>query len=262
MTSALKSTTAFTDDQYDQVYPKGIERHFWCIARNGIVSDMIRWVERRTGVRIGRMLEIGCGRGMVVEHLRAEGRDCYGCELSPVSVPEAMSRHVWSGVDCRALPEGFRNGVEAILLLEVIEHIEDPLRFLTEIRDAFPMCRWLVVSVPAREELWSNFDAEYGHFRRYDGAMLERELADAGAVLLSWRYRFTLLYPLVYALLRLGKKRPLSNKAPGFLLLHRLVAGLVRRETWIVPKRVYGTSIYAIAEFTGRAAPAGQRRFG
>ncbi|MCK6450947.1 MAG: class I SAM-dependent methyltransferase [Alphaproteobacteria bacterium] len=266
MANALKTTTAFTGDQYDLVYPKGIERHFWCIARNGILSDMIRWIERRAGGRIGRLLEIGCGRGMVVEHLRLEGRDCYGVELSPVGVPEDRRTYVWSGTDCRNLPASFRAGVEAVLLLEVIEHIEDARRFLIDIRDAFPACRWLIVSVPARAELWSNFDEEFGHFRRYDEEMLAQELADAGATLLRWRYRFALLYPLIYALLRIGKPRPLSNKAPSMPMLHRVLGGLIRRETWIMPQRVYGTSIYAIAEFPGRmpgpARPDGRPRFG
>ena len=256
MSSAPPTISAFTDAQYDHVYPKGIEHHFWCIARDAIISDMVRSIEERDGARVGRMLEIGCGRGMVVAHLRGEHRDCYGVELSPVTVPKELEGHVWSGTDCRDLPQAFRAGVYLVMLLEVIEHIEDSTRFLADIRDAFPNCRWLIVSVPARRELWSNFDEQYGHFRRYDIAMLRAELERAGAEHVWSRYRFILLYPLLYLMARSGVARPLSNSVPTLRLLHRIVAALIRRETWIFPRWAYGASIYAIGRFPGRMRAA------
>src|SRR5215471_3163341 len=196
--------TAFTHEQFADAYPEGIENHFWYVARNGIVSDTIRWIESRQQRPIGKMLEIGCGRGIVVEYLRRTGRECFGAELSPASVQDAVKDYVWSGTDCLSLPEHFQTEIELILLLDVIEHIQDTVSFLAGIAQAYPNCRWLVISVPARMELWSNFDEAYGHFRRYDEAILRRELAQAGAELLRSRYRFVLLYPVIYALLRSG----------------------------------------------------------
>src|SRR5262249_35885109 len=164
MASTTRSETAFTHEQFAEAYPEGIENHFWYVARNGFVSDAIRWIDRRQQRSIGKMLEIGCGRGIVVDHLRRSGRDCYGAELSPVRVLDAVKDQVWSGTDCLDLPEQFRREVELILLLDVIEHIEDPVRFLAGIRHAYPNCRWLITSIPAPMELWSNFDEAKSHF--------------------------------------------------------------------------------------------------
>jgi SAM-dependent methyltransferase len=250
--TTTRSETAFTHEQFADVYPDGIENHYWYVARNGMVWDTIRWIERRQRRPIGKMLEIGCGRGIVVEYLRRTGRDCYGVELSPVTVPDAVQDHVWSGTDCLDLPDHFRREVELILLLDVIEHIEDSVGFLAGIRQAYPNCRWLIISVPARMELWSNFDEAYGHFRRYDEAVLRRELARAGAELVHWRYRFVLLYSAIYALLRTGRERQLSNRTPGSPLLHRLLGEVIRRETWLCPRWLYGTSIVAVARFADR----------
>ena len=250
--TTTRSETAFTHEQFAEVYPDGIENHFWYVARNGIVSDTIRWIEGRQQKPIGKMLEIGCGRGIVVDHLRRSGRDCYGVELSAVAVADTVQEHVWPGTDCLDLPERFREEVELILLLDVIEHIQDSIGFLAGIRQAYPNCRWLVISVPARMELWSNFDEAYGHFRRYDEAMLRRELEQAGAELIRWRYRFVLLYPVIYALLRSGRTRSLSNRTPGSPLLHRLLGNLIRRETWLCPRGIYGTSIVAVGRFPAR----------
>jgi SAM-dependent methyltransferase len=247
-----RSETAFTDGQFAEVYPEGIENHYWYVARNGIVSDTIQWIEGRQRRRVGKILEIGCGRGIVVEYLRRTERDCYGAELSPVNVSDAVKDHVWPGTDCLELPASFRREVELILLLDVIEHIEDAVSFLAGIRHAYPNCRWLILSVPARMELWSHFDHAYGHFRRYDEDTLRRELAQAGAELVRSRYRFVLLYPVIYALLRSGRDRSLSNRTPGSRLLHRLLGEVIRRETWLCPRWLYGTSIVAVARFADR----------
>jgi SAM-dependent methyltransferase len=249
-----KSETAFTNEQFAHAYPVGIETHFWYVARNAIVLDTIRWIERREGFRFGRMLEIGCGRGIVVQYLRAKGRDCYGVELAPVSIPEPLKDYVWGGTDCLTLPETFRNQIELIFLLDVIEHVEDPEGFLASIRLAYPNCRWVIITVPARMELWSNFDREYGHFRRYDRAMLGDELKGAGAELVRSRYHFVPLYPLIYALVYSGRGRSTSNSAPSSRWLHRILGALIRCETWFCPGWVYGTSVLGVGRFTERAA--------
>jgi hypothetical protein len=176
-------------------------------------------------------------------------------ELAPVPIAERLKAHVWAGQDCLTLPADVRSSIELILLLDVIEHIEDASEFLNQLKEGFPQCRWLIVSVPARMELWSNFDELYGHFRRYDEDMLTGEFARAGARLIRWRYRFVPLYPLVYAVVRSRKGRPSRNRIPTQLLLHRLLGALIRRENWFVPRFVYGTSIVGAGEFMDRNNP-------
>jgi len=248
-TQRPRPDTAFSAKQFHDAYPKGIEHHFWNVARNGMVSDLLQWIERRQGASIGPMLEVGCGRGIVVDYLRRHRRDCYGVELAQVPVDRALAGHVWTGKDCFALPAAFRDRVELILLLDVIEHVENPTEFLLQIKKAYRNCRWLIVSVPARMELWSDFDEMYGHFRRYDGQSLREHFTRGGAELVRWRYRFAILYPLIYAVVRWGRGRPGGNRTPALLRLHRLLGTLIRYETWFVPSFVYGSSILAVGEF-------------
>ncbi len=254
MTEASERKTAFTDEQYAALYPEGMENHYWYVARNAMVLDAIAAIERQHGQCIDPMLEIGCGQGIVVEFLRRSGRDCYGSELAPIPVPEPLEQYIWSGTDFLTLPRDFRDKVKLILLLDVIEHIEDPVDFLAKIRGAFSGCRWLVITVPARMELWSKFDELYGHFRRYDDAMLRDEINKAGGDLVTWRYRFTLLYLAIYVLGRFGRTRKLNNHTPTFPNLHRVLGKLIERETWVLPRWVYGSSIVAVARFFDRSA--------
>jgi hypothetical protein len=46
----------------------------------------------------------------------------------------------------------------AILLRDVVEHIEDAGTFLRDLLRAFPNARHVLIAVPARMELWSNYD--------------------------------------------------------------------------------------------------------
>jgi hypothetical protein len=46
-TTTTRSETAFTHEQFADAYPEGMENHFWYVARNGMVSDTIGWIENR-----------------------------------------------------------------------------------------------------------------------------------------------------------------------------------------------------------------------
>src|SRR5712672_3457217 len=46
----------------------------------------------------------------------------------------------------------FKHGRSAILLLDVIEHIERPTEFIASALQSLPAVRWLIITVPARQE--------------------------------------------------------------------------------------------------------------
>jgi len=64
----VASGTEFNQREFDYAYPRGIERHFWTVARSRVIADAIKSLQDR-GERI---LEIGCGR---VKLQNAEGAD-------------------------------------------------------------------------------------------------------------------------------------------------------------------------------------------
>jgi hypothetical protein len=254
MAAATEGGTAFSHEQFAEAYPPGIENHFWNVARNAILLDEIRAIEKTEGRPIGRMLEVGCGRGITVSYLRQAGYDCFGAELAPIEVPEELRAYLHSDTDCMTLGENFRQSVELILLLDVIEHIEDPVGFMRQLRLSYPRCQWLLVSVPARQELWSSWDDHYGHFRRYDPNMLRAEMTSAGIELISANYRFALLYIILRTFAFVGKSRSDSNQTPKSPMFHRLIGEVLRRERWFLPSRVYGSSLIGFGKVTAPTA--------
>jgi SAM-dependent methyltransferase len=242
------TTTEFTARQYDKSYPPGIEQHFWNSARNSIIVTTLA----RAGMADGSLLEIGCGTGIVLDHLRQRGINCVGCDLANAPVPDRLRDFVSTGTDFRFLPAETLDAIDGVLLCDVLEHIPDPGSLLSEIRASLPKLRRILVTVPARKELWSVWDEHYGHYRRYDRASLEADLRRGGFEPLSTGYFFHSLYAVMYLLRR---RRSDTVGSPRWSLPHRLMSLAFRAEYALLPAALPGTSLIAVAGAIVRARP-------
>ena len=127
------------------------------------------------------ILDFGAGHGTVTECLAAFG---------PVTALDASPR-------CLAVLKerlGGRDGVDivgsvealdgrrygSIVLINVLEHIEDDVSILRELRDLLAPGGRVVLFVPAHRLLYSRFDRMIGHFRRYDRSTLRATIGAAG----------------------------------------------------------------------------------
>ena len=234
--------SAFTSAQYAEAYPDGIEAHYWHRARNRLVLEALRRLSAN------RVLEIGCGRGIVVQFLRRHGIDCSGVELSPYPAGVLLDSHIRTGVDCFELVQEERGAPDSLLLLDVIEHVDDPVGFMANIREAFPNAKQLVVTVPARGELWSNYDDHYGHLRRYERIGLAKDIAAAGFAVKQTEYFFHALYPPAWLASRVAGRRSTTLSAPSFAISHRMIEQILLIEQKVLPGWLWGTSLLAIAE--------------
>lgn len=63
---------------------------------------------------------------------------------------------------------------DAILYIDVIEHIKDDVQELTRASSFLKKGGHLIILVPAHNYLFSEFDKSIGHFRRYNKQMLKK----------------------------------------------------------------------------------------
>jgi hypothetical protein len=237
--------TAYTAAQYEENYPPGSEQYFWHVARLLAIRRAVRSIAA-TGPK--KILEIGCGRGIVVRYLREQGIDCSGVELSDaVEIAPDLAPFIHAGRDCFDLPVCVRERSDCLMLLDVIEHLPNPITFMVKLRAAFPRARCLVVTVPARSELWSNYDDHFGHFRRYTRQSLWIELGLSGFSVIRSRYIFHSLYPVMLAAAKSTGKRFTQTPAPARPMLHRGIGLGFFVESLIVPPWVWGTSLICTA---------------
>lgn len=235
--------TEFSDDQFDQAYPDGIENHWWILARNRILTHVIRKFAGAGAV----VLEVGCGRGIVVKYLRDKAIDCSGVELAMARPVFSVQDHVRVGIDAWNLQLSERMRYDTILLLDVIEHISDPASFLKRLSDSFPNLSHLIITVPACQELWSNYDECYGHCRRYSLEMLKSASIALSADCIWGSYFFHMAYPLCWSAAHLAKKRETTLHAPQGIgkWLHKLIAGVMIFDYFILPGPLPGMSALA-----------------
>jgi hypothetical protein len=243
MNDANERQSTFSTQQFDSIYPDGVQDHYWVAARNRI---LYRWVR---GFLHEPILEIGAGRGICVAYLNARGVQIRGVEPAACAVPPEVAHLVTRGCDAQTMPDGLRAQYKALALLDVIEHIADAPAFLNSLAGAYPQADAMLITVPARTELFSNYDAFNGHYRRYDMASLGRDIVQAGLQVVRIRYCFHTLYWPVRVQLAATGKRATSFHVPSGLMktIHSLLAWLLVLEAAVLPPAWPGTSLIAIA---------------
>ncbi len=238
--------TKFSETQLSAVYPVAIEKHYWNVARNKIILGEISHL----GLTDVTMLEIGCGTGVVLRAVRSVSPSCYGVDLAAHESTPDIAPYTFYETDFTALPRELREKVTLILLCDVIEHIADDVAFLNSIKQHFPNVTHLLITVPARPELWSNYDTYYGHFRRYTRASIATLAAASSLEVATNRYFFHGLYLPARLLGKLKMSRQTTITPPRGIgiAIHYLLGILFYLEFRLLPKRIAGTSILFVAK--------------
>jgi len=113
-------------------------------SRNPIVRRLVRRFLDRVATLVdahgssGRILEVGCGEGVVIEYLagRRPGGRLDGVELDAAALARARLRCPGAALvqaDVYDLPFASRS-YDLVLCLEVLEHLAEPARALRELR--------------------------------------------------------------------------------------------------------------------------------
>jgi SAM-dependent methyltransferase len=184
------------------------------LERLGTAHHFFDWVLDEFDSHLGgRVLEVGAGAGTVTRKLADRYPDSRLVALEPaanmVAALEpyaALSDRVT--VFRETLADYVRHGesdFDAILYLNVLEHVDDDARELCLAFDALRPGGSLLVFAPALERLYSDLDYKAGHYRRYSLGQLRRVTEAAGFNVVTLRY-FDVLgvvpYFLVYKVLR------------------------------------------------------------
>jgi len=249
MTAISPRASGYSHAQYADSYPTGIAAHWWHLTRIGVVRRIIDQSPRST------ILDVGCGPGLTVDALRRLGYDCWGCEIAEPPVVQSVAPFVKTKADARELNSAFRSKVEVILLLDVLEHLERPEAFLFSLVQSYPVLRTVIITVPARTELWSVWDELYGHFRRYDRPALRKLVDQANLHPVKVRYFFNSIYPALFVTSKMGI-RGNAMKSPRRTWLHKALSKVLSLEASIPGiGNLPGTSLLAVGEPSHTAGP-------
>lgn len=158
---------------------KAESRHWWFRARNNILI----WVLRNKVRNFTSFLEVGCGTGFVISGIskafpsaKLAASEYYedGLAFARQRVPSCQ---FWQ-LDATTMTE--TEAYDCIGSFDVIEHIEDDERVLSNLFRALKSGGHLLLTIPQHPWLWSGSDDFAHHVRRYSGSEIQRKLITAG----------------------------------------------------------------------------------
>jgi len=143
------------------------DKHWWFTGRRAVLLEILnRFLPTGMGHRIA---EIGCGTGGNLSFFQ-DFYDVMGVDISHEAISHARQR-----VDCPLFLGDFGEQlapywpkIDALLLLDVLEHVEDDRAFLGRAVEALRPGGLILLTVPAYSFLWSHHDEVLGHVRRYE----------------------------------------------------------------------------------------------
>lgn len=90
-------------------------------------------------------LDVGCGSGKFVRYLRRHGFDAEGVEPSAALFDHFLAHEPFFHRDVAAVAD---RRFAVVSALDVLEHVDDPVGFLTSLREAADQTATIVVSTP------------------------------------------------------------------------------------------------------------------
>lgn len=226
------------------------EDHFWIKWRFTVLKNIIphdyQW---------GRILDIGCGNGVVGKQIQ----DSWGVKISGCDLNLAALRTIPSGrfslyfYNIHERYQEFKHFFSTISLMDVLEHIADPVEFLKAVCFHLKSDGRLIINVPAIPLLYSRYDQASGHVKRYDFSTLKRELNLSGFEIERIQYwgislvlvllirKFVLLFCDQQKIMETGFN-PKSDLASRFL------DSIRRIECRVLPRPMFGSSIMAVVK--------------
>ena len=153
------------------------DRHWWYRGRRRIVLTVLDRLALPPGAKV---LDAGCGSGAMMGALERYGT-VFGADSSSWAVASARGRG-HRRVQLAMLEQlPYETGsFDLVTCLDVIEHIPDDYRALTELWRVTAPGGHLLVTVPAYRALWSAHDSANHHFRRYRARTLRPLAEDSG----------------------------------------------------------------------------------
>jgi SAM-dependent methyltransferase len=235
-------------DMADDWYQFASLDHFWMKSR-------FRELESRlTKENIGsRLLEIGCGHGAVIKQF--EDRfdvEVDGCDLNILAlnqIKETRGRVLC--LDIFDKPKDLLGKYDGVILLDVIEHIDNDLVFLENSLTYAKNGGLIIINVPALNSLFSKYDTEAGHKRRYNKRMIRELFTICNIEEVSVSYWGFSLIPI--AVLRkiilnfVKKERIISSgfKTPN-QTVNKVLNWILVLENKFIKSPIIGTSLLAI----------------
>ncbi|MBU0782425.1 MAG: bifunctional 2-polyprenyl-6-hydroxyphenol methylase/3-demethylubiquinol 3-O-methyltransferase UbiG [Gammaproteobacteria bacterium] len=114
----------------------------------------LNWIDERVGLTGKRVLDVGCGGGILAESMARRGADVLGIDLADKSLKVAELHKLEAGVNnvnyrfvsAEQLAGEQQNTFDVVTCLEMLEHVPDPAQTIQACADLCKPGGWLFFS--------------------------------------------------------------------------------------------------------------------
>jgi SAM-dependent methyltransferase len=226
-------------------------KHWWFAGRRRIITGFVEEVCREFG-KPPRILDVGCGTGANLQMLAQFGA-AEGVDVSADALEFCRSRGLaevrQGAAENLPFPD---DSFDMVTGLDVVEHLDDDIAGLREMRRVLSSNGRAVLFVPAFMFLWGVQDDISHHRRRYTLPELKQRLEEAGLVVERASYaNITFFAPILIGrvLMRLTGWRPASENNITIGALNGLLGRILGAESWWLRRLSFpfGVSIICVA---------------
>lgn len=189
------------------------DNYWWHIAKRQLVTGLLQ----KHCPPPGRLIEGGIGSGRNLVEFNRIGFDVTGFDLMPESVEHVRSRGI-EDVRVHDLGQAWPvepGSIRAVVLLDVLEHVEHPSVVLRHAWNALEEGGAVIATVPAHPWLYSRWDEQLGHYRRYTVTEFRRHANNAGFRVEWLNYWNSFTFPAAVAVRGWEKLFP-NRQQPDF----------------------------------------------
>ncbi len=222
--------------------------NFWYEGRKRVLETVFEYLLNKFSPQVSTYLDYGAGTGEFAAWVkqRLNTAKIMAADSSPEMLNAACSRGILTA--SVPLAESITN-LDLVTMFDVLEHIADDEKFLTDLHSRMAAGGYLMISVPAHPWLFGSHDIRVGHYRRYSAKDLEKTVRNAGFMPIWQTWYNCFLFPAMVAV-RLKERSKDEEKLttlPPFL--NGLFGKIFASERWFVSRRLFpvGASLILIA---------------
>jgi SAM-dependent methyltransferase len=213
------------------------QSHWWYTGRRKILASFLEDICRRVTDRRPRILDVGCGTGANLLMLSQYG-DAEGVDLSEDALAFCRERGLEKVKLGAAEKLPYDDGTfDLVTALDVVEHLDDDLAGLREMRRVLRPGGRVLLFVPTFMFLWGLQDDVSNHRRRYRLPELRRVLEQAGFEIERTTYaNITFFLPILLArkLMRVTGIKAESENNINVSAFNGLLGGMLGAESVVL----------------------------